>query len=81
MLLLCFKMKSKNILASVKSKSLKEAKDEINSILEKLEKKDTNLDSTSDDYRRLIQLNKHVDYLFKKKFKEISSYKKKIKKR
>ena len=81
MLLLCFKMKSKNILASVKSKSLNEAKDEINSILEKLEKKDTNLDSTSDDYRRLIQLNKHVDYLFKKKFKEISSYKKKIRKR
>tara|TARA_B100000900_G_C20456202_1_gene665273 strand:+ start:64 stop:267 length:204 start_codon:yes stop_codon:yes gene_type:complete len=65
-------MKNENILASIKSKSLKEAKDEINAILAKLENQDTNLKDSMTDYQRLIQLNKHVDELFKKKLKEIS---------
>ncbi len=73
-------MKNENIPAEVKSKSLKEAKDEINDILSKLETKEADLAGSLDDYKRLIQLNKHIDLLFKKKVKEISSITKKIKK-
>ena len=73
-------MKNENILADVKSKSLKEARDEIKDILNKLESKDTDLAGSIDDYKRLIQLNNHIDVLFKKKVKEISSTTRKIKK-
>ena len=44
-------------------------------ILSKLENQETNLDESIGDYQRLILLNKHVDELFKKKFKEISDKK------
>tara|TARA_B100000029_G_scaffold39710_1_gene37077 strand:+ start:313 stop:546 length:234 start_codon:yes stop_codon:yes gene_type:complete len=73
-------MKNENIPADVKSKSLKEARDEINDILNKLERKDADLTSSIDDYKRLIQLNNHIDSLFKKKVKEISSIEEEIKK-
>ena len=73
-------MKNENIPAEVKSKSLKEARDEINDILNKLESKDADLGSSIDDYKRLIQLNHHIDSLFKKRVKEISSITKEIKK-
>ena len=68
-------MEIENIPADIKSKSLKEAKDEINEILSKLEKQEGNLEDYQSDYYRLVQLNKHVDKLFKKKFKEISQNK------
>ena len=68
-------MKSENIPADIKSKSLKEARDEIDAILIKLENQDTNLDKSIDEYNRLIQLNKHIDSLFKEKLKEISKKK------
>ena len=73
-------MKNENIPADVKSKSLKEARDEINDILTKLESKEVDLAGSVDDYKRLIQLNKYIDLLFKKKVKEISSITKKNKK-
>ena len=73
-------MKNENIPADVKSKSLKEARDEINDILNKLESKDADLASSIDDYKRLIQLNNHIDMLFKEKVKEISLATKEIKK-
>ena len=73
-------MKNENILADVKCKSLKEARDEINDILNKLESKDVDLGGSLDDYKRLIQLNNHINSLFKKKVKEISSTTKEIKK-
>ena len=73
-------MKNENIPADVKSKSLKEARDEINDILTKLESKEVDLTDSIDDYKRLILLNKHIDLLFKQKVKEISSTTKKIKK-
>ncbi len=73
-------MKKENILAEVKSKSLKEVRDEINDILNKLENKELDLAGSLDDYKRLIQLNRHIDLLFKKKVKEIYSTTKKIKK-
>ena len=65
-------MKNENIPADIKSKSLKETRDEIDAILRKLESQETNLGDSIGDYQRLIQLNKHMDFLFKKKFKEIS---------
>ena len=68
-------MKTENIPADIKSKSLKETRDEIDTILTKLENKETNLNESIDDYQRLILLNRHVDELFKKKFKEISDKK------
>ncbi|MDA9180955.1 exonuclease VII small subunit [Pelagibacteraceae bacterium] len=69
-------MKNENIPADIKSKSLKEAKEEIDAILGKLESQDTDLSNSLDDYQRLIQLNKYIEFLFKRKSKEISSIKK-----
>jgi exonuclease VII small subunit len=68
-------MKNENIPADIKSKSLKEAKEEIDQILGKLESLEAKLSNSFEDYQRLIQLNKHIETLFKKKFKEISSIK------
>ena len=68
-------MKNENIPADIKSKSLKEARDEIDAILRKLENKETDLNGSISDYQRLIQLNKYIDSIFKKKFKEISEKK------
>ena len=65
-------MKIENIPADIKSKSLKEAKNEIYEILSKLENKGTNLNESESDYLRLIHLNKHIDELLKKRLKEIS---------
>ena len=65
-------MKNENIPADLKSKSLKETRAEIDTILGKLEKQEANLEESMQDYQRLIQLNKHIDVLFKKKHKEIS---------
>ena len=74
-------MKSKNILANIKSKSIKETKEEINNILNKLEKNETDLESSMSDYQRLVKLNNHMDSLFKERFKEISRTIKEIKKK
>jgi exonuclease VII small subunit len=73
-------MKKENIPENNKSKSLKEIKEEINQILEKLESQETDLSESVTDYARLITLNKYVDSFFKKKSKEISIIGKKIKK-
>ena len=69
-------MKIENIPATIKSKSLKEARDEINEILTKLEANSSNLNDTINDYKRLMSLNKYVENLFKQKSKEISKLKK-----
>ena len=66
-------MKIENIPGDIKSKSLKEAREEIDQILRKLENQDVDLSNYLNDYQRLIQLNKYIDSLFKKKFKEISA--------
>ena len=66
-------MKNENIPEEVKSKSIKEIKEEINRILEKLESKDTNLPESMNEYARLLSLNKKIDLLFKKRSKEISA--------
>jgi|TARA_B110000259_G_scaffold172901_1_gene205724 exonuclease VII small subunit len=72
-------MKNENIPENVKSKSIKEIKDEINQILEKLENSNTNLPESMNDYARLILLNKRIESLFKKRNKEISTIGKKKK--
>ena len=73
-------MKNENILENTKSKSIKEIKEEINQILEKLENQETNLSHSMNDYARLISLNKRIDTIFKKRNKEISIIGKKINK-
>ena len=74
-------MSSKNIPEDIKSKSLKEAKDEINEILSKFEKKDIDLQGSVHDYQRLIHLNNHVNILFKEKVKDFRGLKNKSKKK
>ena len=68
-------MKFENIPADIKSKSLKEAKNEIELILARLEDKNLNLNDNQEEYKRLIYLNKHMENPFKKKFKDVSSQK------
>ena len=51
--------------------------EEINRILEKIEKQGSNLEEFNNDYERLLKLNKHIDELFKIKIKEINSFGKK----
>ena len=70
-------MTSKNIPTDIKNKSIKETKEEINKILDKIEKGDANLENYTNDYDMLLKLNKHMDDLFKKKLKEINSLGKK----
>ena len=68
-------MKIENIPADIKSKSLKEARDEINDILVKLESKNLDFYSVEKEFKRLMILNKHVESLFKIRSKEISNLK------
>ena len=65
-------MKIENIPADINSKSLKEARDEINEILADLEAKNLDLSNAENAYKRLLNLNKHVENLFKMKSKQIS---------
>ena len=64
-------MKSKNIPADIKSKSIKEAQNEIKEIIANLESTETNLEESMDRYNRMMQLNYHIQEQFKKKLKEI----------
>jgi len=73
-------MKNENIPDNAKSKSIKQIKEEINQILEKLESQETNLSDSVNDYARLISLNKRIDLIFKQRNKEISIMGKKTKK-
>ncbi len=66
-------MKFENIPADIKSKSLKEAREEINEIITKLEGQNFELNNVEDMYKRLINLNKHVENLFKIKSKKLSN--------
>ena len=68
-------MKTENIPADIQSKSLKEARDEIDEILAKLETQNIDLSNTEKMYKRLLILNKHVENLFKIKSKGMSENK------
>ena len=64
-------MKSKNIPADIKSKSIKEAQNEIKEIITNLENSETNLEESMHKYNRMMQLNYHIQEQFKKKANEI----------
>ena len=64
-------MKSKNIPADIKSKSIKEAQNEIKEIITNLENTETNLEESMDKYNRMMQLNYHIQEQYKKKLNEI----------
>ena len=64
-------MKSKNIPADIRSKSIKEAQNEIKVIIAKLENIEINLENSIEQYERMMQLNYHIHEQFKKKAKEI----------
>ena len=64
-------MKSKNIPADIKSKSIKEAQSEIKDIISNLEDNNTNLEESMDKYNRMMHLNEHIRDQFKKQLTEI----------
>ena len=65
-------MKSEKIPVDIKSKSIKEAQNEIKEIIENLESTETNLEKSIDKYNRMLQLNFHIREQFKKKLTEIN---------
>ena len=64
-------MKLKNIPADISVKSIKEAQSEIKEIIKKLESAETDLESSLEQYNRMIHLNFHIQEQFKKKANEI----------
>ena len=64
-------MKLKNIPADIRLKSIKEAQNEIKEIITKLENTETDLESSMEQYNRMLYLNFHIQEQFKKKAKEI----------
>ena len=64
-------MKSKNIPADIRKKTIKEAQTEIKEIITNLENSETNLEESMHKYNRMMQLNYHIQEQFRKKLKEI----------
>ena len=64
-------MKSKNIPVDIRTKSIKEAQNEIKQIIEKLENTTINLEDSIEQYNRMIQLNYHIKDKFRQKANEI----------
>ena len=64
-------MKDKNLPDDNNSKSLEELTEEVNKIIQDLEKQ-TDLKSSIDDYQRLIKLNNIIEKKFQKKSKTIN---------
>ena len=64
-------MKSKNIPDDIKSKSIKEAQNEIKDIISNLENTETDLKQSIDQYNRMIHLNHYIQEKFKEKLGEI----------
>ena len=64
-------MKEKNLPDDNDSKSLEELTQEVNSIIEELEKKE-DIKNSLDDYQKLIQLNNIIEKKFQRKSKGIS---------
>ncbi len=64
-------MKDKNLPDDNNSKSLEELTQEVNSIIEELEKQ-KDIKNSLDDYQKLIKLNNIIEKKFQKKSKSIS---------
>ena len=65
-------MKSKNIPADIRVKSIKEAQNEIKEIITRLENGETNLENSIEQYNRMIQLNHHIQDQFREKISKIN---------
>ena len=63
-------MKDKNLPDDNSSKSLEELTEEVNRIIEELEKQ-TDLKNSLDDYQKLIKLNNIIEKRFQRKSKNI----------
>ena len=74
-------MKSKNIPADIRSKSINEAQSEIKEIIDKLESPEANLKDSMDQYNRMMQLNYHIQNQFRQKANEIRQSKSKSSKK
>ena len=68
-------MKSENIPADIRTKSIKEAQNEIKNIISNLENKEIDLEQSMDQYNRMNQLNHHIQEKFKEKLNEIKDQK------
>ena len=64
-------MKSKNIPADIRTKSIKEAQNEIKEIIDQLEDTETNLEDSMEQYNRMMLLNYHIQDKFRQKANEI----------
>ena len=56
-------MKLKNIPADISAKSIKEAQSEIKEIITKLENTETDLESSVEQYKRMLYLNLYMFYI------------------
>ena len=64
-------MKSKNIPADIRLKSIKEAQSEIKDIILYLENNENNLEESMQKYNRMMHLNNHIQDKFRLKINEI----------
>ena len=64
-------MKDKNLPDDNNSQTLDELKEEINQVIENLEK-EKNLENSLNDYQKLIKLNNVIEKKFRKKSKHIN---------
>ena len=64
-------MKDKNLPDDIKSKSLSELTQEVNNIIEQLEK-EKNLENSLEEYQKLIRLNNIIEKKFQSSSKKIS---------
>ena len=60
-------MKSKNIPADIKAKTIKEAQNEIKEIISSLEDTELTIENSKEQYNRMMELNYHIQEKFKKK--------------
>jgi len=68
-------MKSKNIPADIRAKTVKDAQNEIYELIDQLENAETNLENSTEQYNRIVHLNNHIQEEFKKKANEIKKTK------
>ena len=64
-------MKLKNIPEDIRTKSIKEAQNEIKEIITQLENKEVDLENSIQQYNRMIHLNYHIQEQFRKKANKI----------
>ena len=64
-------MKLRKIPADIRTKSIKEAQNEIKEIVTRLENTETDLEGSMEQYNRMMYLNFHIQEQFKKKANEI----------